>query len=104
MIKRELPLHLVRYVEVKRPRRVSAKSETSYPKGHFTEMIRKHRWPPMFEPQLGNPVEAWRSEIARANREARVEKGDFGTIRGLTKKATDHPVQHRIAAHVRRKS
>lgn len=25
----------------------------AYPHGHFTELIRRHLWPPMFEPRLG---------------------------------------------------
>lgn len=97
---RNLPAHQVRHVPPP-PRHKAERADPNYSPGHFTELMRAANWPPMFTAHLGRPVEAWRSELARANRERRVEWGDFGTIMGLTDKATAHPVNQRIAAQMR---
>lgn len=35
----------------KHPRRQPLQSDL-YPSGHFTELVRRHNWPPRFEPRL----------------------------------------------------
>ncbi len=43
--------------------------------------------PPMFAPRMRTQAELWRSEIAAANRQRRVDAGESGTIVGLSRKA-----------------
>lgn len=47
-----------------------------FPAGHFTEMVRRHHWPPMFESQMvWDAAEAKRKEAARLGREAAIANG-----------------------------
>ena len=82
----------------RRPKPAPPPPVEGYPPGFFCELIREHRWPPMWQPQ------AWRSgpdfsAISTANREARQEKGETGTIVGLSARADMLIAQRR--AHTR---
>ena len=68
----------------------------SLPPGHFTALIRRHNWPPMFEPRM--PLRSapdW-SAISTANRERLQAQGHTGTIVGLTHRA-DALIAQRLA-------
>jgi hypothetical protein len=73
---------------------------TEYPVGWFTELIYRHCWPPMFEPRFRNGSEQWRSSVASAARQKRVEAGDTGTIVGISRKS-DELISARLIARVR---
>jgi hypothetical protein len=68
-----------------------------YPAGHFTALMRRHDWPPRFEPMYQRTREVVQSEISRINRERRVAMGDTGTIVGLTDRA-DELIRQRLVA------
>lgn len=71
----------------RRPKSTPAAAVTDYKPGHFTELLRKHDWPPRWVPQMSlRSTPDW-SAISTANREARVALGDTGTIVGLSVKA-----------------
>lgn len=56
--------------------------------GYYTALVRKHNWPPAFEPSTDwgkNIVAA--SRVAMTARAARVAAGDCGTIVGLSKRS-----------------
>lgn len=66
--------------------------------GHFTELVRRHDWPPRFEPQMQRTRELEQSELSRINREKRVALGDHGTIVGLSAKAEAERLLRRLSA------
>lgn len=69
----------------------------AYAAGHFTALVRRHDWPPRFEPMYQRTREVEQSEISRINRERRVALGDTGTIVGLTSKA-DEMIRQRLVS------
>jgi hypothetical protein len=74
-----------------------AEPAPQYPAGHFTALVRRHDWPPSFEPMYQRTREVEQSEISRINRERRVALGDTGTIVGLTDRA-DELIRQRLVA------
>jgi hypothetical protein len=55
-------------------------------------------WPPGFVPQLQRTRELAQSQLARSNREARLAKGDTGTILGLSPKSDADLLLRRVRA------
>ena len=69
----------------RRPKPPPLPAVPDYPPGHFTGLVRAHNWPPRWEPQI--PLRSapdW-SAISTANREIRQQRGETGTIVGLSK-------------------
>jgi hypothetical protein len=95
------PIHQLRAPEQQTPKKAKSGASAGWPPGYFTSLILEHRWPPMWEPKFRPTKWLQWSEISRKNREARMEKGDFGTIRDLSPKATAHPVNQSLAAQAR---
>jgi hypothetical protein len=87
--RKTVPLHHVR--PARRRARVPLVEPAApvYEAGHFTALVRRHNWPPRFEPQMQRTREVEQSEISRINRERRQALGDTGTIVGLTQRADD---------------
>ena len=82
------PLHLARPGH-RRARAAAAPVSLAapYEAGHFTELIRRHDWPPRWQAQYQRTREVEQSEICRANRERQVALGNTGTIVGLSLKS-----------------
>ena len=92
-----VPLHQVRPAR-RRARVPVAPAEPAAPAfeaGHFLALVRRHDWPPSFEPMFVAGREAEQSEIARINRERRVANGDPGTILGLSQRS-DELIRQRL--------
>jgi hypothetical protein len=60
-----------------------------YAPGHFMALVRRHNWPPRFDPQFQRTRELEQSEISRTNRERRLVLGDTGTIVGLSQRSDE---------------
>jgi hypothetical protein len=89
-------MHLLR--PARRGKNVPAEPARSpYAGGHFTALLRRHQWPPCFEPQFKSTREVEQSEISRINRERRVALGDTGTILGLSDRSDEMIRKRRIA-------
>lgn len=89
--------HILRPAARARRSFVPVPAAPAYPPGHFTALLRRHDWPPRFEPQM--PVRNmpdW-SALSTANREKRVAMGDPGTIVGLSQRGDE--VRRQILAH-----
>ena len=88
--------HILRHPTGK-VRKTAAAPSVEYAPGFFTELMRRHRWPPRFESQIGRIVPhningETVSEVARRNRERGLAEGKWsatGTIpmRGTPKNA-----------------
>lgn len=85
-------------------KRCKAMAPIDYAPGHFTALIRRHNWPPMWQPfyQFDGP-EADRSAIASASREKLLSAGITGTIRGLSAKSEAMVSRLGIAGHLLRR-
>lgn len=88
--------HIARPTRRRKP--APAAPAQPYPPGHFTELIRRHNWPPRFEPQYQRTREVEMSESSRIHREAQMALGNTGTIVGLTARADDLMLQRLTAA------
>ena len=89
--RKTVPLHQARPAR-RRARVPSVAAEPAapvYEAGHFLALVRRHNWPPNYEPQMQRTREVEQSEISRINRERRQALGDTGTIVGLTQRADD---------------
>lgn len=64
--------------------------------GYFVELMRRHNWPPMFEPRMPQTRTPDWSAISTANRERLQAQGHTGTIVGLTQRA-DALIAQRLA-------
>ena len=76
------PAHILRPAD-RRPKPAKAAAPAVYAPGWFTELIRRHRWPPRFEPQCSLVSDAdirQRATDARMRivAEGREHVGDFG--------------------------
>jgi hypothetical protein len=100
---RLVPMHLARpagrrAVVPAKAAEPAAPAAPAYAPGHFLALVRRHDWPPCFEPQLRVTREVEQSEISRINRERRMAQGETGTIVGLSARA-DALAQQRLTTN-----
>jgi hypothetical protein len=72
-----------------RPKAPPPAPSPDYEPGRFTALMRRHNWPPMFEPKFVVTRDAEVSAIARDARERMQAQGHTGTIAGLSDKSTE---------------
>ena len=62
---------------------------STYPEGFFTELVRRHDWPPGFKSQVA--MQTWsdvdRRESAARGRETQLANGHTGAVLGMSKRA-----------------
>ena len=87
--------HILRPARRRRATVPTMPAAQAFEAGHFLALVRRHDWPPRFEPMFVAGREAEQSEIARINRERRVANGDPGTILRLSQRS-DELIRQRL--------
>lgn len=65
---------------------INPKTGKPFPVGYFLGLVRKHNWPPMFEPSdTWGSNEVAHSESATRGRQKQLDNGYTGSIQGMSK-------------------